>query len=101
MHKMAKDFVHLHVHTEYSLLDGLSKVNPLVQHVKGLGMDTLAITEHGAMYGVIEFYKVLKKELGFEDEKMNGLLKGIERNLVDQIESRVKEFDLSRESLQK
>ncbi|KKQ95665.1 MAG: polymerase III, alpha subunit protein [Candidatus Woesebacteria bacterium GW2011_GWB1_43_14] len=62
MHKMAENFVHLHVHTEYSLLDGLSKVKPLVQHVKELGMDTLAITDHGAMYGAIEFYKALNKE---------------------------------------
>src|SRR3989344_3128900 len=59
---MAKksQFVHLHVHTEYSLLDGLSKIKPLFAHVAELGMDTLAITDHGAMYGVIEFYKLAK-----------------------------------------
>lgn len=53
---MAK-FTHLHVHTEYSLLDGLSNIKKLLTHVKELGMDSLAITDHGAMYGAIEFYK--------------------------------------------
>jgi DNA polymerase-3 subunit alpha len=52
-----KGFVHLHVHTEYSLLDGLSNTKKLFEHVKENGMDTIAITDHGAMYGVIEFYK--------------------------------------------
>ncbi len=50
-------FVHLHVHTEYSLLDGLCKIDPLLKHVKENGMDSIAITDHGTMYGVIEFYK--------------------------------------------
>lgn len=59
---MAKKFVHLHVHTEYSLLDGLSKINNIFTHVKENGMDSVAITDHGAMYGVIEFYKRAKKE---------------------------------------
>ena len=49
-------FTHLHAHTEYSLLDGLSRIKSLVQRAKELGMETLAITDHGAMYGVIEFY---------------------------------------------
>ena len=53
---MAK-FVHLHTHTEYSLLDGLSKIPTLVKRVKELGMDALAITDHGVLYGAIEFYK--------------------------------------------
>lgn len=55
-------FVHLHVHTEYSLLDGLAKISPLLTRVKELGMDSLAITDHGAVYGVIEFYKKTLKE---------------------------------------
>ena len=59
---MANKFVHLHVHTEYSLLDGLSKIGKLATHVKELGMDSVAITDHGVMYGVIEFYKKMKKE---------------------------------------
>lgn len=50
-------FVHLHGHTEYSLLDGLSKIPQLVKTVKNLNMDALAITDHGVMYGAIEFYK--------------------------------------------
>ena len=49
-------FTHLHVHTEYSLLDGLSRIGPLVQRTRELGMDSLAITDHGALYGAIEFY---------------------------------------------
>src|SRR4030042_2041697 len=49
-------FVHLHVHTEYSLLDGLCKINPLLKYVKENEMDSIAITDHGTMYGVIEFY---------------------------------------------
>ncbi len=54
-------FVHLHSHTQYSLLDGLSKIPQLVKKVKGLGMDALAITDHGVMYGAIEFYKECKE----------------------------------------
>jgi DNA polymerase-3 subunit alpha len=50
-------FVHLHVHTEYSLLDGAVRIKDLMARVKELGMDTIAITDHGAMYGVIDFYK--------------------------------------------
>ena len=49
-------FVHLHVHTEYSLLDGLTKIKNLVNTVKEMGMNSIAITDHGTMYGAIEFY---------------------------------------------
>lgn len=55
-------FTHLHVHTEYSLLDGSSKINEIVAQAKKLGMDSLAITDHGVMYGVIDFYKAAVKE---------------------------------------
>jgi DNA polymerase III subunit alpha len=55
-------FVHLHVHTHYSLLDGLSQIDPLVAKVKFHGMDACAITDHGAMYGAIEFYQACKKK---------------------------------------
>ena len=55
------DFVHLHVHTEYSLLDGLSRISRLVERAKDLGMDALAITDHGTMFGVIDFYNACKK----------------------------------------
>ena len=55
-------FTHLHVHTEYSLLDGSAKIGELVSRAKELGYDSLAITDHGVMYGVIEFYKACQKE---------------------------------------
>ncbi|HCB93207.1 MAG TPA: DNA polymerase III subunit alpha, partial [Selenomonas sp.] len=55
-------FVHLHVHTEYSLLDGASRIPELIRRTKELGMDAIAITDHGAMYGVIDFYKEAKKQ---------------------------------------
>lgn len=55
-------FVHLHVHTEYSLLDGLSKIKKLIAHIKEQGMDSVAITDHGVMYGAIEFYKAATNE---------------------------------------
>lgn len=58
----AVDFVHLHVHTEYSLLDGASRVKKLVSYAKELGMKSLAITDHGTMYGTIAFYKEAKKQ---------------------------------------
>src|SRR5690554_6456169 len=54
-------FVHLHVHTEYSLLDGSNKIGQLLDRTKELDMDAIAITDHGAMFGVIEFYKQAKK----------------------------------------
>ncbi len=53
-------FVHLHVHTEYSLLDGSNKIKEYVSRVKELGMNSAAITDHGAMYGVIDFYRAAK-----------------------------------------
>jgi len=59
---MNKKFVHLHLHTEYSLLDGLCKISPLVKRIKELGMDSVAITDHGVMYGAVEFYKKTKEE---------------------------------------
>lgn len=54
-------FTHLHVHTEYSLLDGSSKIKEIVKRAKELGMDSLAITDHGVMYGVIDFYKAARE----------------------------------------
>lgn len=55
------NFTHLHVHTEYSLLDGSCKIRELISKVKELGMDSIAITDHGVMYGVIDFYKAAKE----------------------------------------
>ena len=54
-------FTHLHLHTEYSLLDGMSRISELPAYVKELGMDSCAITDHGAMFGVVDFYKACKK----------------------------------------
>lgn len=58
---MNPKFVHLHTHSHYSLLDGLSKIDPLIKRVKELGMDAVALTDHGALYGIVEFYKSAKK----------------------------------------
>ncbi len=53
----ASDYVHLHNHTQYSLLDGLTKVPELISHVKDAGMEGVAMTDHGTLSGAIEFYK--------------------------------------------
>ncbi|MBQ4579929.1 MAG: DNA polymerase III subunit alpha [Clostridia bacterium] len=55
-------FTHLHLHTEYSLLDGACQISKLVQRIKALGMDGCAITDHGVMYGCIDFYQAMKAE---------------------------------------
>ena len=55
-------FTHLHVHTEFSLLDGASRIGDLISTAKELGMDSLAITDHGVMYGILDFYKEAKKQ---------------------------------------
>ena len=54
---MSSDFVHLHTHSHYSLLEALPKIKPLLAHVHNQGMDALALTDNGSMYGVIEFYQ--------------------------------------------
>ena len=59
---MEQKFVHLHIHSEYSLLDGANRIKDLPVRAKELGMDAIAITDHGVMYGVIDFYKACKKE---------------------------------------
>ena len=58
---MAKEFVHLHTHSHYSLLDGLAKIDEIIDKAKADGMKALALTDHGAMYGVIEFYQKCQK----------------------------------------
>ena len=56
-----KDFVHLHVHTEFSLLDGAACIDKLMEKCRELGMKSIAITDHGSMYGAVEFYKKAKQ----------------------------------------
>ena len=65
------DFVHLHVHSDYSLLDGLTQIKPLVKAAKAKGFKALALTDYGSMYGAIEFYQAclaqeVKPIIGFE-----------------------------------
>src|ERR1700712_3908058 len=57
---MADDFVHLHVHSHYSMLDGACRIPDLVKRTKELGMSSLAISDHGVMHGAIEFYNACK-----------------------------------------
>lgn len=59
---MSKDFCHLHVHTVYSILDGINKIKPLAKHVKEQGMSACAITDHGVLHGVIDWYKAARDE---------------------------------------
>jgi len=54
-------FVHLHLHTQYSLLDGANQLDPLFKQVSGFGMPAVAMTDHGNMFGAIEFYQKAKK----------------------------------------
>ena len=62
------EFTHLHIHTEYSLLDGACRIKPLIKRVKELGMKSIAMTDHGVMYGAVDFYKACK------DEGINGII---------------------------
>jgi DNA polymerase-3 subunit alpha len=55
-------FTHLHVHSHYSLLDGLPKIDNLLDYTKKLGMDSIALTDHGVLYGAVEFFKKAKKK---------------------------------------
>jgi len=59
--KLASDFVHLHVHSHYSLLDGVGKISDIIARTKELGMKAIALTDHGSMYGIIEFYEKAKE----------------------------------------
>ena len=55
-------FVHLHVHSEYSLLDGFSNIKKLVKRAQEMGMPAVALTDHGTMFGVIDFYKAPRRQ---------------------------------------
>ena len=82
---MSADFAHLHVHTEYSLLDGFSRIEKLAGQAKELGMQHLAITDHGTMYGAIEFYKACKAK------GINPVI-GVEAYLTDNIADKTRRF---------
>lgn len=82
---MSADFAHLHVHTEYSLLDGFSRIEKLADQAKALGMQHLAITDHGTMYGAIEFYKACKAR------GINPVI-GVEAYLTDDIADKTRRF---------
>ena len=75
-------FVHLHNHTEYSLLDGLSRIKKLFAHVKENNMDAIAITDHGTMYGAIEFFKEGKKQ---EVKPIIGLEGYVTRSMTEKV----------------
>ena len=66
-------FAHLHLHTEYSLLDGACRIKKLIPRLKELGMDACAITDHGALYGAVEFWSAMK-EAGLHPVKTSGLM---------------------------
>ena len=59
---MAPDFVHLHLHSEYSLLDGGNRIGPLVDRIAALGMDAVALTDHGNLFGAVAFYEACRKK---------------------------------------
>ena len=70
---MARCFCHLHLHTHYSLLDGFNRIPPLVEQTKKLGMNACAITDHGNLYGAIEFYNECKKGGDQADHRLRGV----------------------------
>lgn len=75
-------FIHLHNHTEYSLLDGMSRIKKLFAHVKANDMDAIAITDHGAMYGAVEFFKEGKKQ---EVKPIIGLEGYVTRSMTEKV----------------
>ncbi len=83
-------FVHLHLHSEYSLLDGATKISELFEYVKGMGQSAVAITEHGNMGAVIKKYELAKKAgvkliMGFEPYITKDL-KGRDKNVKNHVE---------------
>lgn len=66
-------FTHLHVHTEYSLLDGACRIEKLLDKAQEMGQKSVAITDHGVMYGVIDFYKAAKKARHQADHRLRDL----------------------------
>ena len=66
-------FVHLHVHTEYSLLDGACRVKELARRAKELGQTALAVTDHGVMYGAVSFYRACHRRGHPSDHRLRGI----------------------------
>ncbi|MFZ8834805.1 MAG: PHP domain-containing protein, partial [Candidatus Caldipriscus sp.] len=79
------EFVHLHVHSEYSLLDGAARVDDLINKAKELGFKALALTDHGNLFGSIEFY-VKAKEAGIKP------ILGMEAYIVEDIEKKDRNY---------
>ena len=73
---MSKSFVHLHAHTEYSMLDGAAKIQTYIDRVKELAQPAAAITDHGNLYGALEFYNIAKK---------NGVNLSLDMKLISQL----------------
>ena len=71
-------FVHLHLHTEYSLLDGACRIDALAERAKELGFDALAITDHGVMYGAVNFYRACRKGRDQAHHRLRGLCRAAE-----------------------
>lgn len=69
-------FTHLHLHTEYSLLDGACRIEQLMDEVQRLGQTSVAVTDHGVMYGVIDFYRAAKKTRDKADNRLRGVYGG-------------------------
>ena len=69
-------FVHLHLHSEYSLLDGACRITEIPKRARELGQNAVAITDHGVMYGVVDFYRACKAEGDQAHHRLRGLCRG-------------------------
>ena len=71
--KQGRDFVHLHIHTEYSLLDGACRIDQLMDRVKECGQTAIACTDHGVMYGCVQFYKAAKRRASSQSSAVRSM----------------------------
>ena len=103
-------FAHLHLHTEYSLLDGACRIGPLIERLKALGMTSCAVTDHGVMYGVVDFYRAAKEAgltevpaviIEADDRKVMelGLIENLQREDLNPLEEARGYESLAREVL--
>ena len=86
-HEVQNEFVHLHVHTEYSLLDGINKVTRLPEQIKAMNQPAVAMTDHGNLFGAIDFYNAMRNEgikpiIGINKSKASRRLLPISFNLL-------------------